>query len=655
MTQALQIPMLMLSSDTMLKPDSLAASGDTSSYESSQGGADEAAAFGQLLSDMVEPGKNGKASVGQRQIPAGVASLSSLSVALRHSETAEPADDSLLANNLLQQIALVLQGYREDGSDHINETDTAADTELSDTAMALAQQARVIDADSSETVSRETDKTKSAPDTLLKGEPEATGLKAELIKAKHHQRNSSAGEVADSGKELIQKAISETETSERIVTALNTSDNSQSIDVDVDVDVDVASTKKLSKRETLAKGIDLTSAKATELRESEDHNNIAHHVSESVLTDSLTKTKKINSVQLNFKQPVNDDIAKSSVLGQKSVTADSDGETVAAEEVSIVQTDGTLDAEVTRASIAEQTILATKAEDKSVSKNIDVSANILARDINAEKDNLVTPADSAVLRSVPSPAATANVQATVARNATEPVSDGAQQKAQTMLHAAQSDNGAAAEGDSQQQNPAERQLSSELQNAFSRTGNDSSQTRMEQTFASTLQHIQQTTRSTDSSRPQLKTASEQLQQNLNLQQHDATGQLRERVNLMVRQNIQIAEIRLDPAGLGQMQIKVDVQQDQTNVQFVVQQSQAKELIEQQLPRLREMLQQQGIVLGEGSVQQQSQQERQLAQGQQQQHGQTGSQQGDAADGMTADGATAQVKVAVPDRLVDYYA
>lgn len=655
MTQALQIPMLMLSSDTMLKPDSSAASGDKSSYESSQSGADEAAAFGQLLSDMVEPGKNGKASVGQRQIPAGVASLSSLSAALRHSETAEPADDSLLANNLLQQIALVLQGDREDGSDHINETDTAADTELSDTAMALAQQARVIDADSSETVSRETDKAKSAPDTLLKGEPEASGLKAELIKAKHHQRKSSAGEVADSGIELIQKAISETETSERIVTALNTSDNSQSIDVDVDVDVDEASTKKLSKRETLAKGIDLTSAKATELRESEDNNNIAHHASESVLTDSLTKTKKINSVQLNFKQPVNDDIAKSSVLGQKSVTADSDGETVAAEEVSIVQTDGTLDAEVTRASIAEQTILATKAEDKSVSKNIDVSANILARDINAEKDNSVTPADSAVLRSVPSPAATANVQATVARNATEPVSDGAQQKAQTMLHAAQSDNGAAAEGDSQQQNPAERLLSSELQNAFSRTGNDSSQTRTEQTFASTLQHIQQTTRSTDSSRPQLKTASEQLQQNLNLQQHDAAGQLRERVNLMVRQNIQIAEIRLDPAGLGQMQIKVDVQQDQTNVQFVVQQSQAKELIEQQLPRLREMLLQQGIVLGEGSVQQQSQQERQLAQGQQQQHGQTGSEQGDAADGMTADGATVQVKVAAPDRLVDYYA
>lgn len=146
---------------------------------------------------------------------------------------------------------------------------------------------------------------------------------------------------------------------------------------------------------------------------------------------------------------------------------------------------------------------------------------------------------------------------------------------------------------------------------------------------------------------------EQLKQSLNLLQQDATGQLRERVSLMVRQNIQIAEIRLDPAGLGMMQIKIDMQQDQASVQFIVQQSQAKELLEQQMPRLREMLQQQGIQLAEGQVQQQSQQERQLAQRDNNNPGRGGKHTDD--DGQDGLAETVQLNVNTSDRLVDYYA
>ncbi|SEH99560.1 Flagellar hook-length control protein FliK [Rheinheimera pacifica] len=146
---------------------------------------------------------------------------------------------------------------------------------------------------------------------------------------------------------------------------------------------------------------------------------------------------------------------------------------------------------------------------------------------------------------------------------------------------------------------------------------------------------------------------EQLKQSLNLLQQDAAGQLRERVSLMVRQNIQIAEIRLDPAGLGQMQIKIDMQQDQASVQFIVQQSQAKELLEQQLPRLREMLQQQGIQLTEGQVQQQSQQERQLAQRDSNHSGRNGKHTAD--DNQDGVAETVQLNVKTSDRLVDYYA
>ena len=609
MTQALQIPMLMLSSDTMLKPDSSAASGDTSSYESSQSGADEAAAFGQLLSDMVEPGKNGKASVGQRQIPAGVASLSSLSAALRHSETAEPADDSLLANNLLQQIALGWQSETKNNKEQANETEVDSDAMSSEAALTLAQQ----------TLSVDTDGSKTAAELLLEGEPETSELKAELAEAAKQQADSSGKDAT--AKTLAQQTLSEFTDGGKTAAAISVS----------------AAT--------------LSAAGTTQLTE-EDGTVIKTQLSVEV-AEATSDPEKTALAQVKAKTAALDDAASSQANNADVITStlteDDAVKTASAQVTEVAQAEDRLLTQSDKKPLAEQSSSKVTTGDKSVSAATDSVKETLVSDSEAS-----TPADVTVQRAMTVTSAS-NAQANTARNTAESAGDSPQQKLQTVPQSGQSDNGAAAEGDSQQQNPAERLLSSELQNAFSRTGNDSSQTRTEQTFASTLQHIQQTTRSTDSSRPQLKTASEQLQQNLNLQQHDAAGQLRERVNLMVRQNIQIAEIRLDPAGLGQMQIKVDVQQDQTNVQFVVQQSQAKELIEQQLPRLREMLQQQGIVLGEGSVQQQSQQERHLAQGQQQQHGQTGSQQGDAADGMTADGATAQVKVAAPDRLVDYYA
>lgn len=70
---------------------------------------------------------------------------------------------------------------------------------------------------------------------------------------------------------------------------------------------------------------------------------------------------------------------------------------------------------------------------------------------------------------------------------------------------------------------------------------------------------------------------------------------------MVGQGIQQAEIRLDPAELGQMMVKIQVQGDTTQVQFQVTQQQTRELIEQALPRLKEMLAEQGMQLSDGQV------------------------------------------------------
>ena len=139
---------------------------------------------------------------------------------------------------------------------------------------------------------------------------------------------------------------------------------------------------------------------------------------------------------------------------------------------------------------------------------------------------------------------------------------------------------------------------------------------------------------------------------LNLQQQDAAGQLRERVQLMVRQNIQVAEIRLDPAELGQMQIRINLQQEQASVQFIVQQQQAKELLEQQMPRLREMLQQQGIQLGEGQVQQQARQQSGQGEAGQRQPAAVSSSTEPATDDLPE---MKTLEVRQRERLVDYYA
>jgi flagellar hook-length control protein FliK len=180
----------------------------------------------------------------------------------------------------------------------------------------------------------------------------------------------------------------------------------------------------------------------------------------------------------------------------------------------------------------------------------------------------------------------------------------------------------------------------------------STMARSETAFGSAL-HVAEQRQQASPAQAVARPLAEQLKQSLNLLQQDAAGQLRERVSFMVRQNIQIAEIRLDPAGLGQMQIKIDMQQDQASVQFIVQQSQAKELLEQQLPRLREMLQQQGIQLAEGQVQQQSQQDRQLAQRDSNHSGNNG--QHTADDSQDDQAETVQLNVKTSDRLVDYYA
>lgn len=142
----------------------------------------------------------------------------------------------------------------------------------------------------------------------------------------------------------------------------------------------------------------------------------------------------------------------------------------------------------------------------------------------------------------------------------------------------------------------------------------------------------------------------QTQPSLSLLEPNAASQLRERVMYQVNQKIQSAEIRLTPEELGSVQIKINLQQEQLSVQFVVQQSAAKEALEQQMPRLKELLQEQGMALTDGQVHQQQSEQ------QQSQHERRTAGRGvTSGNAVAEDESVQQVQVAVSDRMVDYYA
>ncbi|QPR56678.1 flagellar hook-length control protein FliK [Aeromonas allosaccharophila] len=149
---------------------------------------------------------------------------------------------------------------------------------------------------------------------------------------------------------------------------------------------------------------------------------------------------------------------------------------------------------------------------------------------------------------------------------------------------------------------------------------------------------------------------------LKLASQEAPAELHQKVNVMLAEKLQQAEIQLDPLGLGKMKIQIQIGADsQANVHFVVQHGQTREMLEQAMPRLRDMLAGQGIQLGQTQVQQQSQQQQQQGQptfnGQGQQ-GQSGG-QSHAGNGLVeGEATTANLSLLVESTNgsgIDFYA
>ncbi|WP_428771753.1 flagellar hook-length control protein FliK [Vibrio sp.] len=149
---------------------------------------------------------------------------------------------------------------------------------------------------------------------------------------------------------------------------------------------------------------------------------------------------------------------------------------------------------------------------------------------------------------------------------------------------------------------------------------------------------------------------EQVQPPLTLNRELAGDQLAERVQMLMSKNLKQVDIRLDPPELGRLQIRLQVNGDNTSVHFNVANAQARDVIEQSMPRLREMLAQQGVQLADTSVQQQaSGQQRQFASGQQSGTGSQGNLEAESgAENLEAD-INLDLNVAAKRDGISYYA
>jgi flagellar hook-length control protein FliK len=92
---------------------------------------------------------------------------------------------------------------------------------------------------------------------------------------------------------------------------------------------------------------------------------------------------------------------------------------------------------------------------------------------------------------------------------------------------------------------------------------------------------------------------------LSVYRKDFAGALKDKVTVMMNQKLQQIEIRLDPQELGNVNVKINMQNEQAVVNFTVQNQQAKEAFDQNLGRLKEMLAESGVDVGDANVEQQS--------------------------------------------------
>lgn len=117
----------------------------------------------------------------------------------------------------------------------------------------------------------------------------------------------------------------------------------------------------------------------------------------------------------------------------------------------------------------------------------------------------------------------------------------------------------------------------------------------------------------DSLSPTMTPAAPEL--SLSIHQKNWSQALGQQLVWMAQHHAQQAEIKVNPAHLGPIEVHLSLNQDQASVNFFAHEAAVRDVLENALPRLREMLSNQGLQLNQASVSDQS-----LAQQHQQSNG-----------------------------------
>ena len=112
----------------------------------------------------------------------------------------------------------------------------------------------------------------------------------------------------------------------------------------------------------------------------------------------------------------------------------------------------------------------------------------------------------------------------------------------------------------------------------------------------------------NSERLNSSSAIQQAKMNVPMTNPDWGLEFGKRIQMLMKNNIQHAEIRMDPPGLGSIQVRINMNQDQANITFTALHANVREAIETNMNRLRDMLGDSGLQLGETDVNSQFQQQ-----------------------------------------------
>ncbi|HDS1734482.1 flagellar hook-length control protein FliK [Pseudomonas sp. BP8] len=214
-----------------------------------------------------------------------------------------------------------------------------------------------------------------------------------------------------------------------------------------------------------------------------------------------------------------------------------------------------------------------------------------------------------------------------------------------------------AEAEGGESEPGDNAFGNLLEDGLKDTKSASSDTRVDN-FADRLANLTQA--ATAKTANAVPATPAPLHQPLAMNQGAWTEGLVNRVMYLSSQNLKSADIQLEPAELGRLDIRVNVATDQsTQVTFISGHAGVRDTLDSQLHRLRELFAQQGLAQPDVSVADQSRGQQQQAQQDASQLSGVAARRAEAAaaeQGGTAEAARPmEQQVVIGDSAVDYYA